>query len=407
MAALITVGLLTVLVSALCSLVEATLLSTSVGALEAEKAKGKRASQAERLLEMKADIAGPTSAILVLNTVANTAGATVCGLFATVALGGQWVPVVSIALVLAILFVGEVLPKTYGATHWRSTWHWIVRPLAILQTVLWPAIRVTHGFASLFSGEKDGPPVTEGEIQASIQLGSESGELTPSEVELLTAVFRFDDMLTRQVMVPRMEVVFLDVGWPARRAFEVAKLTRHTRFPLCKGSLDDVRGLVHIKDLLGLSEDGDVHLESIARPLRHVPETLPISRLLHEMQKTHQHMALVDDEHGSVVGIVTMENVVEQIVGEVQDEFDAEPPEIVSEGPNVFKVNGHLPLERVNRELRLNLSSPDVDTLSGLLVSRVNRLLRAGDRVELQGAVVHVLEEEGGRATQVRIALRG
>ena len=405
MTVLIAVATLTVLVSGICSLIESTLYSTRIGAIEAEKSDGRRGRLAERLIAMKLNIAQPTSALLVLNTVANTAGATICGMYATTVLGQQWVPVFSVALVLGILFIGEILPKTYGATHWRSIWHWIVWPLTIMQKGLSPAVRVGQAFANLFSRTTGTPEVTEDEIQASIQLGRKSGELTRSEVQLLSAVFRFDDMLARHVMVPRLDVVFLDTRWSFEEAIDVAKVSGHTRFPLCQGSLDKVKGLVHIKDLLGLSANGDIDLQSISRPLRHIPETLPISRLLRQMQRTHQHMALVHDEHGSVVGVVTMENVVEQIVGEVQDEFDSEPPDIVPEGNGVYKVSGHLSLERLNRELNLSLSSPDVDTLSGLLVSHLNRFPRNGDRVKLQGALATVVEEQGGRATQVRVSV--
>ena len=176
-------------------------------------------------------------------------------------------------------------------------------------------------------------------------------------------------------------------------------------FPLCRGSLDQAVGLVHVKDLLGMSAGQELDLKSIARPLRHIPETLPISRLLREMQSTHQHMVLVDDEHGSVAGIVTMENVVEQIVGAVQDEFDNEAPEIVPDGPNAFKVSGQLQIDRVNRELGLELYFEGIDTISGLMVSHMNRLLKAGDRVKLDGATAEVVEEQAGRATVVRIRL--
>ena len=402
---LVVCGCLTVLISAFCSLLEATLYSTRMGALEAEKADGERAGLAERLIAMKADIAKPTSAILVLNTVANTAGAAICGMLAARLLGAQWVPAFSIGLVVAILFIGEILPKTYGATHWHSIWHLIVWPLTVLQKVLAPVVKITQGFADLFSGARGSPAITEDEIQASIELGGQSGELTPSEFQLLSAVFRFDDMLTRQVMVPRRDVVFLDLNKPAPECFELARKSRHTRFPLCVGSLDEVVGLVHIKDLLGLGADEDVDLRTVARELCHVPETMPISQLMREMQNSHQHMALVDDEFGSVVGIITMENVVEQIVGAVQDEFDSEAPEVVQESPGVFLVNGQLPLERLNHEFKLHLESTDVDTLSGLLVSRMSRLLQAGDKVPLEGATAEVIEEQGGRAVRVKLTV--
>ncbi len=404
MTTLLVVAGLTVLISSMCSLFEATLYSTRTGSLEAERAEGKHARLAERFIAMKANIARPTSAILILNTVANTAGATICGMYAAQVLGSVWVPAFSVGLTVAILFVGEILPKTYGATHWRDMWHLIVWPLTLMQRGLSPLIRVTQAFSGFFTGGLGVPAVTEDEIRADIHLGRKAGELSASELQLLNAVFHFDDMLARQVMVARRDVVFFDVHWSLEKCLEVAKETRHTRFPLCIGSLDEVVGLVHVKDLLGLTDDEGI-LRSVARPIRHIPETLPISRLLREMQSTHQQMALVDDEFGSVVGVITMENVVEQIVGDVQDEFDSEPPEIVPEGADTFKVSGQLPIERVNRELGLDLYAPDVDTLSGLLVSRLNRLLKVGDRVGLRNVIAEVVEEQGGRATQVRMRI--
>ncbi len=406
MTLLIVVAALTVVISGICSLFEATLYSARIGALEAEKASGKRKALAARLIEMKTRIARPTSAILVLNTIANTAGATICGMLAASLLGPQWVLGFTCLLTVMILFFGEILPKTFGATHWRSVWHVIVWPLTVMQKGLAPAVRITQWFASLFSSSQNQPEVTEDEIQATIELGRRQGELSASEMQLLSAVFRFDDILARQVMVPRRDVVYLKAEWSLEEGLEVANRSRHTRFPLCEESLDSVVGLVHIKDLVGIASNENIDLRSVSRELRHIPETLPISQLLREMQSTHQHMVLVNDEYGAVVGIVTMENVVEQIVGAVQDEFDSESPEIEREGEGIFKVSGQLPLERVNRELGLGMESHEVDSLSGFLVSQLNRLVRLGDTVSLDGAMAEVVEEEGGRAIQVRIHIQ-
>ena len=271
MTLLLIVAGLTVLISSMCSLFEATLYSARLGALEAEKAEGKYARRADRFIAMKTNIAQPTSAILVLNTIANTAGATLCGMYAAQLLGAGWVPAFSAGLTLAILFVGEILPKTYGATHWRSIWRLIVWPLALMQRGLSPIIRVTQAFANFFTGSLGAPAVTEDEIRAYIHLGRKEGELSASEQRLLNAVFHFDDMLARQVMVARQEVVFFDVHWSLEQCLAVAKETRHTRFPLCVGSLDEVLGLVHVKDLLGMTDGRDDVLRSVARPLRHIP----------------------------------------------------------------------------------------------------------------------------------------
>ncbi len=396
---------MTVAISSMCSLFESILFSTRVGALEAERAGGEHPRLAARMMSMKSNIAQPTSAILVLNTVANTAGATFCGMYATQVMGTAMVPAVSVVLTIAILFVGEILPKTYGATNWRSLWHFTVWPLTVMQRGLGPVIRVTQAFADFFTGSRTGPAITEDEIQASIRLGRKAGELSRTELQLLNAVFQFDDLTVRQVMVPRPDVAFLDTHWSLDRCLEVVKQTGHTRFPLRRGSRDEVIGIVHVKELIGLGRGDEADLNSIVHSPWHVPESLPISRLLREMQRKHRHMALVDDEYGTLVGIVTMENVMEQIVGTVQDEFDSEPPDITQEDPLTFRIRGRVLIERVNRECGLELYAADVDTLSGLLVSQLGRLAETGDRVRLGGATAEIVEVNDGRADLVRIRL--
>ena len=402
MTILLLVAALTVIISGMCSLFESTLYSTRMAALESARTVGKHRRLATRFIDMKKDIARPTSAILILNTVANTAGATIAGMYATAVLGAAWVPAFSVGLTVAILFLGEILPKTYGAVHWKGVWHLIVWPVTLMQQGFYPIIKVTQGFAKLFTARASSPSVTEDEIQAMIQVGGRSGEITPAELQLLSAVFHFDELVVRQIMVPRREVVIFDRTWPLSRCIETAQRTKHTRYPLCEGNLDDALGLVHIKDLLGVPQDEPLQVDTVVRPLRTIPETMPISRLLRQMQSTHQHMATVIDEFGTAVGIVTLENVLEQIVGAVQDEFDTEMPEIVPESKGRYLVAGQLPIERINRELKLDFDDSDADTVSGLLVSKLGRLLKVGDVVKLKGADAEVVEVQAGRATHIR-----
>ncbi|MBI1354003.1 MAG: DUF21 domain-containing protein [Acidobacteria bacterium] len=403
MTILIIVVAATVLISAMCSLFEATLYSTRVGLLEAEAAGGRHARAARRMLDLKRRIAQPTAAILVLNTIANTAGAAVAGMVATDVLGPQLIVAFSIGLTVLILFIGEILPKTYGATAWRSAWPFVVWPLSFLRRALAPAIWLTQKVSDLIAGDQGSTNVTEDEIQAVIRMGGSEGELSPSELQLLTAVFHFDETVVRQVMLPRREVVYFDIGQTLPECLEIVRRTRHTRYPICHGSLDSISGLVHIKDLLGVQASEDFDLEEIARPLRTVPDTLGISKLLRQMQSARQHMVAVVDEYGTVVGIVTMENIFEQLVGAVRDEFDEEAPDIVPEQEGVYKVRGHLQLDRLNRELGLDLSSEEVDTISGLVAERIGRLPRAGDEIVVDGLTIEIVETQAGRATWVRL----
>jgi CBS domain containing-hemolysin-like protein len=179
---------------------------------------------------------------------------------------------------------------------------------------------------------------------------------------------------------------------------------------LCEESLDHTIGIVHIKDLLVLVldlADNDL-LTKVMRPPHFVPETMPISRLLRYFQAVRQHFALVVDELGTVTGMVTLENVIEQIIGRVQDEFDTETPDIVPSGPNTFVVDGRALVANLERRLGISLESAqhEVDTLSGLLVDRLGRIVRSGDVVEFDDARAEVLDVKGARAQRVRLVLR-
>jgi len=407
MTILILVVAVTLGVSTFCSLLEALLYSTRVVTLEAATRIGSKRAAAERFLKMKRDLSGPTSAILILNTIAHTAGATLSGMYAAQVLGAEWVPLFSVVLTFAILFLSEILPKTYGATHWRALWDTLVWPLAFIEKALYPLIVMTQRFADLFTRDVDPHTITEAEILATIRMGAEAGELTQDELRMLNAVFQLDKLYTRQVMVPRGEVVFFDAAQGFSEILALARKTRHTRYPLCEGSLDNVIGIVHIKDLLGLSPGQAPDLKLIARPAHFVPETKRINQLLRDMQHSRQHMAIVVDEHGTVAGIVTLENVIEEIIGRVQDEFDREAPDVIRDRSGGYIVMGTVPLERLNRRFELELAEPGVNTLSGLISARLGRFPEPGDVVDLGPMRAEVLAAEKARAKQVRLVWKG
>jgi len=402
MTALLTVIGLTLLVSAVCSLLEATLYSTRVASLEAARDQGRHVSGAKQFLRLKRNIGIPTSAILILNTVANTTGATVAGMMAAEALGAQYISLFSAGLTLAILLLAEILPKTYGATHWRTLWPLVVWPLLGLEKVLRPLIWVTQSFAALFTGKTEAPATTEDEIVAMIRMGANAGELSANELQLLTSVFLFDDAHARDVMFPRHEAVFFDVSWDLKRCIDTVIKTGHTRYPLCEVSLESVMGLVHVKDLFAEVGKENVDLRSLARPLERVPESMPLRTLFEGMRKA-KPMAAVVDELGTVGGFATLENALEQLVGAVQDEFDQEVPDIVHEAQGACVVTGSLTLHRINVELDLNLSHPEASTISGLVVAALGRLPTPGDTASFKGARAEVLEVDDDRATRLRL----
>lgn len=248
-------------------------------------------------------------------------------------------------------------------------------------------------------------PHSEEEIRALLMQAHIAGELSRSEHRLINAVFEFDELICRRVMVPRPDVVYLDASNSLSEAINVFHQTKHTRYPVCDGSLDKIVGVVHIKDFIGIAADADFDLSSLIRPPQYVPETMPVRRLLRQFQSTRQHLAFLVDEYGTVSGMVTFENILESIIGPVEDEFDDEQPEIVNEGPKQYNISGNTSIDEINQRFGLKLEALDMDTIAGLMMARTDKLLAPGDRVELSGATAQVLEVRGPRAIRIRLTL--
>jgi CBS domain containing-hemolysin-like protein len=313
------------------------------------------------------------------------------------------------------IVLGEQVPKIYSIRRPGIVLLWCAAPLKAFYILLYPFMILLNS-ASIFLLRKVGiqnpdehdTPLSEEEIRASLSPAHVSGYLTSNEHRLLNAVFKFDDMICRQVMVPRVDVEFLNIDQSFAKCLKFARESNHTRLPLCKGSLDNVIGIIHVKNLLGFSADQPFDLIKVAREPLIVYENLPLSHLLNIFQTARQHMALVVDEYGTIVGIVTLENVLEQLVGAVQDEFDFEPPNIVADGPGQYIILGGTLINELNEKLNLNLRGQDVDTVAGLLVERVGQISNIGKKVSLvKGVMAEVLEIKRNRVTRVRLILSG
>ncbi len=377
-------------------------MSTRAPTLEAARG-GPHGEPAERMIEMKRDIAAPTSAILIMNTLANTAGATLAGSLAADVFGGPALGAFSVLFTIAILFLAEIIPKTVGAVRWRTIWRFVVWPLLMLQKFLSPAIWITQRATSALVGGNQHKPTTEGEIAAMIRLGASVGELSPTELELLTSVLRFDEMRVSEVLVPRRNVKTVRAETSVQDALVLVGEAQHTRYPICDDTLDDAVRVLHVKDLCSPAAQPEATVSGFGRPLARIPETMTLPALMRQMQRTKQHMALVIDEFGSATGIVTMENLIEQIVGAVQDEFDHETkwPTVQTGGSRLF--SGGTPLRVLAEEYDSAISGARVETLNGWVLEQLGRLPRAGDVMRAPGLRLEVVEVDRDQATSVRI----
>ncbi len=316
------------------------------------------------------------------------------------------------SITAAHLVFGEQAPKIYALRRPEKILLWFAPPLKIFYFVSYPFMIALNASTSFLlqkvgvgSDSEHDDVHSEDEIKALLVLAQKHGELSRSEHRLLNAVFEFDDTVCRRIMQPRSDIVIFDINRPFLECRSLATETKHSRYPLCDGSLDNVLGVVHIKDLIDISPDMEGSLQSIARPAQFVPETMRISRLLRQFQETRQHMAFVVDEYGTVVGCATLEDVLERIVGPVEDEFDTKPLQIKPDGPGKFIVPGGTGIAVVNRQLNLQLNSIEAETLSGLLTEKTGQVPNIGDRIELDGGVAEVLAIRGSMASSIRVEL--
>lgn len=309
------------------------------------------------------------------------------------------------------IVIGEQFPKIYAIRKPVSVVGWSAFPLKFFYVIFYPFMwvldRVTSYMLNAVGIETAGEhetALTEEEIRASLSIAYHSGDLTKHEHELLDAAFKFDDRLTRQIMLPRSEVDFFDYTLNFRENIDLAKRTKHTRFPLCEGSLDQIKGVIHIKDLIGLNEQEKPDLLELVRPGIFVPDTLPIHELLQEFRRSKQHFAFVEDEYGTMVGIVTLENVIEELIGNVEDEFDEDLAPIQKESSGKYLVDGNLSIEILNERLGTDLESEDADSLSGLLTEQAGMHLSKNQKVRLNdGTVAEIVQLKHWRVTKARL----
>ncbi len=326
---------------------------------------------------------------------------------------GSWSRALSFVLgFLAVTFVtvilGELVPKAIGIQKAEGTLLLAAAPLGVLRFALYPLVTVTNGIslailklAGLPSAFGEESAHTEEELRAILGRFHDGGKITRVGRDILERVLGFSRLTARQIMIPRPDVVWLSTSRGGAENLETARSSGYTRFPYCDGDLDHVLGIVHIKDLAAGGAETD--LAAVARPPVVVPETATADRMLRLFQKRHLHLAVVVDEYGGTSGIVTLEDVLEEIVGEVQDEFDQEIPEIAPAGEGHFRISGSARLEEAARRLGEVLESPEaeVDTVAGYVQHTLGRIARVGDTVHFGAWQLRVEEIKGNRITRL------
>lgn len=246
---------------------------------------------------------------------------------------------------------------------------------------------------------------TEEEIETFIDEATEEGIIEKDQNELLRGVVEFGDQMVREIMTPRSRVVAVDIETTVGQLVEVFVREKYSRIPVYRERLDNIQGMVMAKDLLEFSdpEQAGRKIDFLVRPVMFVPETMAVNRLLKEFKKVKQKLAIVVDEYGGVSGLVTMEDLLEEIVGEIQDEYDTEEPQIVAEKPDTYLVQGETEVEDLEELLGRELSDENLLTINGLLQQHLGRLPRPGEKLELAGLSFEILEVDDKSIRKVRV----
>jgi CBS domain containing-hemolysin-like protein len=327
----------------------------------------------------------------------------------------------SILAVLISLFIvtflhvvlGELVPKGIALGHPERTALVLSAPVrgffTIMAPLVWLLQRATELVLGLLGQQPPGADHSahsEAELRMLLSSSAEQGEIDRGEQEMLYKVFDFADKEVSDVMVPRPEVIALSVDLPPTEALEAVLVSPFTRYPVYRGTLDDVVGILHVRDLYQAMHDPDVvpiDLEGLVRPATMVPETKDLAALLTEFRRSNQHLAIVIDEYGAVEGIVTLEDLLEEIVGEIEDEFDLPDETVERIDADTIRIDGTFSIDDFNEEFEADLPVEDFHTIAGFVLGQLGRGAEPGDEVTLDGTSFKVDSVDGQRIDRLTV----
>jgi len=354
------------------------------------------------------------STLLVANNFVNILGASIATVLFVDLLGHDWGPWAATAAVTAvILVVGEITPKSL-ANRFPERFSLIVAPtIWALSKFLRPIARVfvaiARGLFRLFGigAGRDRSAVTEDDIRAMAVLGERTGDIESAEREIIHSLFELADQKVRDVMTPRPDIDPLTSPVTIDAVRAAVADTGHSRFPVIKESMDELIGILQVKDLIGMpSEPTTSDIHRVIREPVYVPESKSVLDLLMEMRRDRFALAVVTDEHGGIEGIVTIKDLISELVGELQDEYDPDEPTVLTVQEGEWLVDGRAPVEEVSEAIERALPGGEYTTVAGLVLDRAGRIPSVGDVVTVDGVDIEVVRMARNRVDRVRIIER-
>ncbi len=410
---LVTFLVFLILLSGLFSASETSMMSLNKIRIKQLAEDGVRgAKDIQKLLENPSEI---LSTILICNNIVNILASSIStvifiNLFSNIGTGFA-TSVSTAVLTILILIFGEITPKTIAVVKAEKLAFILYKPLKSVLVVLKPIVFIFSKFSRIIMlvfGVKEGkiyPNITEDEIKSIVSFSQEEGVLEVEDKKLIYSVFEFGDLKVKDVMVPRVDMVTLSSDSNYEEIVNTFKSERFSRIPVYKGDIDDIIGIINIKDLLFMDMTGEFVIDKYVREVYSTHEYKKIRDLFNEMKKNRSHMSIVRDEYGGTVGLVTMEDLVEEIVGDIEDEYDDtvdKEIQIISESE--YLIAGTLKLDTLNDMLNINIES-EFETIGGYIIERFGRLPQNGDIMEFNNIKFKIEDMGKNRVKAIRVYL--
>jgi CBS domain containing-hemolysin-like protein len=394
------------IVSFICSIFESVLLSINTAEVESLAASGAKAGRLMRQFKERIDV--PIAAILIVNTIAHTIGAAVAGASYQNVFDPSTLWIFSIVFTLAVLLFTEIIPKTLGVTHAAQLATPVAYGIQAMIIVLKPAVAVTEKISTMLRGKVDKPITSIEEIRLLAQLGRSEGAVGPRTAGIIVGATQLRDLRADDVMLPRQQIVYLSGMESTETIVERLRESRHSRFPFTPtDSIEQFSGIVLAKELLlqlDASKNGVIDWTGLVREPLIIPEYQPLNMLLKTFQEANKHMALVVDEYGQCMGIVTIEDVLEEIVGDIVDESDIEAESMVQRIDDRLEVDGRFELRHLAGMLSTEWDPTErAHNLNGLVTEKLGHLPKVGDTIEWHGHRIEVLAASDRRAEKLLV----
>lgn len=385
---------------------------TTVNRIRVRTLAGQGDKRAMTLLAVLQNPEKMLSVILIGNNVVNLYASSLATTVTLSLFGSKLVGVATGILTLAVLVFGEVAPKTMASRNAEQIALRAAGPVKVLMWLFTPLVFVVNNLArlvmKLFGADRPGKRelMTAEELRTIVQVGHEDGVIENSERKMIDNVFDFGDRNARDIMIPRIDMTCIDVEAGYDELMEVVREEKYTRIPVYKESTDTIVGILNIKDLLFRAQDKPFRIAELMRKPLFTYEQKKTSELMVEMRKNYTNLAIVLDEYGVTAGMVTMEDILEEIVGEIRDEYDRDEEKSIRRiAPNTYLIEGNVKIDDVNEVLQLHLASEDYESIGGYVLEQLEHFPKEGECVTKGGISFTVTRMEQTRIAEVKLSL--